>query len=55
MGKNSKLDAKIREIIALGVAAQIPCAYYVYVHTKNAKAEGASGLKSVKLSLRKPT
>lgn len=42
MGKNAKLNAKTRELIALGVSAQIPCAYCVYVHTKNAMAEGAS-------------
>ena len=42
MGKDAKLDAKTRELIALGVAAQVPCAYCVYVHTKNASAEGAS-------------
>ena len=42
MGKNAKLDAKTRELIALGVAAQIPCVYCVYVHNKNAMAEGAS-------------
>ena len=44
MGKDAKLSAKTRELIALGVAAQIPCAYCVYVHTKNATAEGASGV-----------
>ena len=42
MGKDAKLDAKTRELIALGVSAQIPCAYCVYVHNKNALAEGAS-------------
>ena len=42
MGNNAKLDAKTRELISLGVAAQIPCVYCIYVHTKNAKAEGAS-------------
>jgi len=42
MGKDAKLDAKTRELIALGVAAQIPCTYCVYAHIKNAKAEGAS-------------
>ena len=42
MGKDAKIDAKTRELIALGVAAQIPCAFCVYVHTKNAKADGAS-------------
>lgn len=42
MGKDAKLDAKTRELIALGVAAQVPCAYCVYVHNKNALAAGAS-------------
>lgn len=42
MGKDSELDAKTRELIALGVSAQIPCRYCVYVHTKNARANGAS-------------
>ena len=41
-GKDAKLDAKTRELIALGVAAQIPCQYCVYVHTKKARALGAS-------------
>ena len=38
----AKRDAKTRELIALAVAAQIPCAYCVYVHNKNARANGAS-------------
>ncbi len=41
-GKGAELDAKTRELIALGVAAQIPCAYYVYFHDKNARAKGAT-------------
>lgn len=41
-GEGAQLDAKTRELIALGVAAQIPCAYCVYAHTKNARAQGAS-------------
>jgi len=41
-GSEAKLDAKTRELIALGVAAQIPCAYCVYVHDKKARAEGAT-------------
>jgi AhpD family alkylhydroperoxidase len=41
-GDRAKLDAKTRELIALGVAAQIPCGYCVYVHDKNARTEGAS-------------
>lgn len=42
MGKDARLDTKTRELIALGVAAQIPCAYCIYIHTKNARAAGAS-------------
>ncbi len=42
IGAEAKLDAKTRELIALAVAAQIPCAYCVYVHEKKARAEGAS-------------
>lgn len=41
-GKDAKLDAKTRELIALGVAAQIPCAYCTYFHTKGARAAGAT-------------
>ena len=36
------LDAKTRELIALGVAAQIPCTYCVYAHRRNALKAGAS-------------
>ena len=42
IGDGAKLDAKARELIALGVAAQIPCVYCIYVRTKNARAQGAS-------------
>ncbi len=41
-GKGATLDAKTRELIALGVAAQIPCSYCVYAHDKNARAAGAT-------------
>jgi AhpD family alkylhydroperoxidase len=41
-GTAAKLDAKTRELIALGVAAQIPCVYCVYFHDKAARAAGAS-------------
>ncbi len=41
-GKDARLETKTRELIALGVAAQIPCSYCVYGHTKNARAKGAS-------------
>jgi len=41
-GPDAQLDAKTRELISLGVAAQIPCSYCVYIHKKNARAAGAS-------------
>lgn len=41
-GEDAALDAKTRELIALGVAAQIPCTYCVYAHRKGAEAAGAS-------------
>jgi len=41
-GEQAKLDGKTRELIALAVAAQIPCAYCVYFHDKSARAKGAS-------------
>jgi AhpD family alkylhydroperoxidase len=37
-----EIPAKYRELIALGVAAQIPCAYCTYAHTAFAKANGAT-------------
>jgi AhpD family alkylhydroperoxidase len=36
------LDAKTKELIGLGVAAQIPCVYCIYAHTQNAKRLGAT-------------
>src|SRR6516225_10927705 len=36
------LDRKTKQLIALGVAAQIPCVYCVYGQTKLAKAAGAT-------------
>ena len=41
-GDAASLDAKTRELIALGVAALVPCAYCVYYHDKAARAQGAS-------------
>ena len=41
-GNDAQLDATTRELISLGVAAQIPCIYCVYAHTMNARALGAS-------------
>jgi AhpD family alkylhydroperoxidase len=39
---NGEIPPKYRELIALGVAAQIPCAYCAYAHTTFAKAHGAT-------------
>ena len=41
-GEGAMLDAKTRELVALGVAAQIPCPYCVYAHRRNAVKAGAS-------------
>jgi AhpD family alkylhydroperoxidase len=37
------LDAKTKELIALAVAAQIPCAACIYFHSAAATANGATG------------
>ena len=37
-----EIPAKYRELIALGVAAQVPCSYCTYAHTAFAKANGAT-------------
>ena len=39
---DGEIPPKYRELIALGVAAQIPCAYCAYAHTAFAKANGAT-------------
>ena len=36
------LSGKMKELIGLAVAAQIPCSYCIYFHTAAAKANGAS-------------
>jgi AhpD family alkylhydroperoxidase len=36
------LDGKTKELIGLGVAAQVPCRYCIYAHTEFAKLNGAS-------------
>ena len=41
-GEHAKLDTKTRELIALAVAAQVPCTYCVYFHDKAARANGAT-------------
>ncbi|MEZ5818380.1 MAG: carboxymuconolactone decarboxylase family protein [Hyphomicrobiaceae bacterium] len=40
--KAGALDAKTKQLIGLAVAAQVPCHYCVYYHTKMAKADGAT-------------
>jgi AhpD family alkylhydroperoxidase len=39
---NGALDTKTKELIGLGVAAQIPCGYCIYYHTMAAKRAGAT-------------
>ncbi|MFV8834732.1 carboxymuconolactone decarboxylase family protein [Aquisalimonas sp.] len=36
------LDARTKELIALGIAAQVPCDYCIYYHTNAAESLGAS-------------
>ena len=42
MNPKTALDGKTKELIGLAVAAQIPCDYCIYFHTKVAKANGAT-------------
>jgi AhpD family alkylhydroperoxidase len=42
MNPNTALPGKTKELIGLGVAAQVPCRYCVYGHTEFAKLNGAS-------------
>jgi AhpD family alkylhydroperoxidase len=39
---NGALPGKLKQLIALGVAAQIPCEYCVLAHTKRARDGGAT-------------
>jgi AhpD family alkylhydroperoxidase len=41
MNPNTALSGEIKELIGLGVAAQIPCRYCIYGHTEFAKLNGA--------------
>ena len=41
-GDSATLDPKYRELIALAVAAQIPCQYCVYAHRNSAMDLGAT-------------
>jgi AhpD family alkylhydroperoxidase len=42
LNPNSSLPGKTKELIGLGVAAQVPCRYCVFAHTEFAKLNGAS-------------
>src|SRR5438067_9163388 len=42
LNPNTALDGKTKELISLGVAAQVPCQYCIYFHTLTAKLNGAS-------------
>ena len=42
LNEKTALSPKIRELIGLAVAAQIPCPYCIYYHTKAALAFGAT-------------
>ena len=42
LNPRSAIPPKYKELIGLGVAAQIPCEYCVYFHTRAAKASGAT-------------
>jgi AhpD family alkylhydroperoxidase len=42
MDPHGALDDKTKQLIALGVAAQIPCQYCIYAHTLGAKHAGAT-------------
>ena len=42
LNPETALDDKTKELIGLAVAAQIPCSYCIYFHTRAAKAGGAT-------------
>ena len=42
LNPNTKLDGKTKQLIAIAVAAQIPCPYCSYGHTAFAKLNGAT-------------
>ena len=43
LNSGTALDAKTKELIAIAVAAEIPCAACLYFHSAAATANGASG------------
>jgi AhpD family alkylhydroperoxidase len=42
LNPNTALPGKVKELVGLAVAAQIPCRYCVYAHTEFAKLNGAN-------------
>ncbi|MFI5012459.1 MAG: carboxymuconolactone decarboxylase family protein [Hyphomicrobiales bacterium] len=42
LNPKTKLDGKIKELMGLAVASQIPCHYCIYFHTAAAKLNGAT-------------
>ncbi len=42
LNQDTTLPAKVRELIGLAVAAQIPCQHCIYYHARAAKAQGAT-------------
>src|SRR4051812_25184798 len=42
LNPQTALSGKQKELIGLGVAAQIPCTYCIYFHTQTAKLNGAT-------------
>lgn len=42
MNPKTELDNRTKELIGLAVAAQVPCEYCIYFHTRAAKANGAT-------------
>jgi AhpD family alkylhydroperoxidase len=42
MSQNTALSCKVKELIGLAVAAQVPCKYCTYAHTEFAKLNGAN-------------
>jgi AhpD family alkylhydroperoxidase len=42
LNPNTALPGKVKELVGLAVASQIPCRYCVYAHTEFAKLNGAS-------------
>jgi len=42
LNPSTKLDARTKQLIAIAVAAQVPCSYCTYGHTAFAKLNGAT-------------